>query len=94
MENTESEKVDSKQHPAVGYVSKPFEYNYNFKDVIIYNLGIGASLKDTSGLQYLYEGHEKFGPIPSFAVLAPFAGTFWSNLVQILVQFGYICNLF
>ena len=74
MESKETDQVDSKQHPAVGYVSKPFDYNYNFKDVIIYNLGVGASLKDASGLQYLYEGHEKFCPIPSFAVLPCFAG--------------------
>ena len=38
-------KEEGQQHPAVGFVSKPFEFNYNFKDVIIYNLGIGASVK-------------------------------------------------
>ena len=77
-ESTEAPEKTSdknqKSHPAVGYVSQPFDFDYNFKDVIIYNLGIGASLKDSNGLQYLYEGHDKFAPIPSFAVLAGFAG--------------------
>ena len=65
---------EGQQHPAVGFVSKPFEFNYNFKDVIIYNLGIGASVKNSDGLQHLYEGDDKFGPIPSFAVIPGFAG--------------------
>ena len=70
-----SQKKDSPAtHPAVGYVSKPFDFSYNFKDVIVYNLGVGASIKDSHGLQYLYEGHDKFGPIPSFAVIPQFAG--------------------
>ena len=70
-----SQKKDSPAtHPAVGYVSKPFDFSYNFKDVIVYNLGVGASIKDSHGLQYLYEGHHKFGPIPSFAVIPQFAG--------------------
>ena len=67
-----AETDGAKSHPAVGFVSQPFEFNYNFKDVIIYNLGVGASIKD--GLQYLYEGHDKFSPIPSFAVIPGFAG--------------------
>lgn len=67
-------KTEGQQHPAVGFVSKPFEFNYNFKDVIIYNLGIGASVKNEDGLQHLYEGDDKFGPIPSFAVIPGFAG--------------------
>jgi len=70
----ESANESSKSHPAVGFVSKPFDYNYNFKDVILYNLGIGASTKDDKGLQYLYEGNDPFVPIPSFAVIPGFAG--------------------
>ena len=33
---------------------------------------MGASIQD--GLQYLYEGHDNFCPIPSFAVIPGFAG--------------------
>lgn len=65
---------ENHKHQAVGFVSKPFGFNYNFKDVIMYNLGVGASIKDKHGLQWLYEGHEMFGPIPSYAVIPPFAG--------------------
>ena len=74
MKETEDKVENTKQHPAVGFVSKPFEFTYNFKDVIIYNLGVGASLKNADGLQHLYEGHDKFAPIPSFAVIPGFAG--------------------
>ena len=68
----EAQKESAKGHPAVGFVSQPFEFNYNYKDVIIYNLGVGASIRD--GLKYLYEGHDSFSPIPSFAVIPGFAG--------------------
>ena len=73
LDNSTKDK-DNKKHEAVGFVSKPFGFNYNFKDVITYNLGVGASIKDKHGLQWLYEGHENFGPIPSYAVIPPFAG--------------------
>ena len=74
IDMSDASKKEIQKHEAVGYVSKPFGFNYNFKDVITYNLGVGASIKDKNGLQWLYEGHEKFGPIPSYAVIPPFAG--------------------
>ena len=74
MSDSSSKDKESQKHEAVGFVSKPFVFNYNFKDVITYNLGVGASIKDKHGLQWLYEGHENFGPIPSYAVIPPFAG--------------------
>ena len=74
MSDNSSKDNEGQKHEAVGFVSKPFGFNYNFKDVITYNLGVGASIKDKHGLQWLYEGHENFGPIPSYAVIPPFAG--------------------
>ncbi|KAL5482279.1 hypothetical protein EMCRGX_G022586 [Ephydatia muelleri] len=46
-------------------------YTYTPRDVILYALGVGASLSqtDTSELKFLYEGHEDFSVLPSFAVI-------------------------
>ena len=59
----------------MGFESEPFEYAYEAKDVILYNLGIGASLCQSNGLDLLYEGSEKFGALASFGVIPGFACT-------------------
>ena len=59
----------------MGYESEPFEYAYEAKDVILYNLGIGASLCQSNGLDLLYEGSEKFGALTSFGVIPGFPCT-------------------
>lgn len=41
------------------------EFAYDERDVIIYNLGIGATEKE---LQWVYEGDENFGALPTFGV--------------------------
>ncbi|KAH9994795.1 multifunctional beta-oxidation protein [Russula vinacea] len=41
------------------------EFTYDERDVIIYNLGIGATEKE---LQWVYEGDENFGALPTFGV--------------------------
>lgn len=45
------------------------EYNYNFRDVILYNLGIGISTEDTENLKFLYENHPEFSTFPTYAVI-------------------------
>ena len=52
----------------VGKPQGPFEYRYDWKDTVLYALGIGAKLDE---LDYLYEGR---GPrvYPSFAVIPTF----------------------
>ena len=45
------------------------DFSYTFKDVIQYALGVGVTVKeDYSHLKFLYEGHEDFCVLPSFAV--------------------------
>jgi acyl dehydratase len=53
----------------VGKPTEPFEFNYTWKDTVLYALGIGARAGE---LDYLYEGR---GPkvYPSFAVIPAFA---------------------
>jgi acyl dehydratase len=53
----------------VGKPTAPFEFTYDWKDTVLYALGVGAKVNE---LEYLYEGR---GPrvYPSFAVIPAFA---------------------
>ncbi|KAJ7931456.1 hydroxysteroid dehydrogenase [Mycena leptocephala] len=48
---------------------EPVHYNYTERDVILYNLGVGATEKD---LQWVYEGDDEFSAIPTFGVVPQF----------------------
>ncbi|KAM0426174.1 hypothetical protein ACHAPT_008518 [Fusarium lateritium] len=48
---------------------KPTEYKFEERDVILYNLGVGAKRTD---LKYVFEGDENFQVIPTFGVIPPF----------------------
>ncbi|KAK4142360.1 peroxisomal hydratase-dehydrogenase [Dichotomopilus funicola] len=45
------------------------EFNFTERDVMLYNLGIGAKRND---LRYVFEGNEEFQAIPTFGVIPPF----------------------
>jgi hypothetical protein len=47
----------------------PVEFIYTERDVILYNLGIGATEKE---LQWTYEGHDEFAALPTFGVIPQF----------------------
>ncbi|WFD32698.1 hypothetical protein MSPP1_003748 [Malassezia sp. CBS 17886] len=47
----------------------PTDYTYGDRDVILYNLGIGATEKD---LDLVYEQNEDFQPVPTFGVVPQF----------------------
>lgn len=49
--------------------SEPVDYNYTERDIILYNLGIGATEKE---LQWTYEGHDSFSALPTFGVIPQF----------------------
>jgi len=48
------------------------DYSYTERDVILYNLGIGATERD---LQWTYEGHDQFAALPTFGVIPQFQAT-------------------
>ncbi|KAI0768061.1 multifunctional beta-oxidation protein [Trametes elegans] len=50
-------------------VSEPVEYSYTERDVILYNLGVGATEQE---LQWTYENHEDFAALPTFGVIPQF----------------------
>ncbi|BDC36598.1 MAG: hypothetical protein EF806_01490 [Candidatus Methanoliparum thermophilum] len=70
---------------ALGRESEPIEYEYTWKDVVLYALGIGAGNED---LNFVYETDLKV--YPTFAVIPPFPAMAWCfgeadlNLVMLL----------
>ena len=61
---------------AKGMPARGTEYSYDDKDVILYNLGLGARRSD---LHLVYENSESFQALPTFGVIPPFgAESPWS----------------
>lgn len=54
----------AKQH-----TEPPSIYNYTERDVILYNLGVGATEKE---LQWTFEGDDEFSVLPTFGVIPQF----------------------
>ncbi|EJD06396.1 multifunctional beta-oxidation protein [Fomitiporia mediterranea MF3/22] len=48
---------------------EPYEFNYTERDVILYNLGIGA---EATELQWVFENHDSFSALPTFGVVPQF----------------------
>ncbi|PPQ99137.1 hypothetical protein CVT24_009327 [Panaeolus cyanescens] len=51
-------------------ITDPVPYSYVERDVILYNLGIGATAKE---LQWTFEGDDEFSALPTFGVIPQFA---------------------
>ncbi|KAL1865426.1 hypothetical protein VTK73DRAFT_5240 [Phialemonium thermophilum] len=64
---------------------KATEFKYGERDVILYNLGIGAKRTD---LRYVYEGHDDFQVIPTFGVIPPFDAELPYNMEDIVPNFS------
>ena len=62
------------ESPAAGQVTVQFQYD--FKNVILYALSLGYSTSDNKNLKFLYENHEDFCVVPSFGVIPAFANLF------------------
>ncbi|KAK2580881.1 hypothetical protein KPH14_005952 [Odynerus spinipes] len=56
--------------------------DYNHRDVILYALGVGASIQDPSDFRYLYENHENFAVLPTFYVLFGPNGCMSTSILQ------------
>jgi multifunctional beta-oxidation protein len=65
----DSELVAKAKQTAV----QSLDYKYTEKDVILYNLGIGATEKE---LQWTFEGDNDFAALPTFGVIPQFASMF------------------
>ena len=53
-------------------VEEPLEYNYTERDVILYNLGVGATEQE---LQWTFESDDEFAALPTFGVIPQFAAS-------------------
>ena len=51
---------------------EPSEFTYTEKDLILYNLGIGATEKE---LQWVFESDDNFQAIPTFGVIPQFSAS-------------------
>lgn len=60
----------------VGKVIKCPPFTYTHRDIILYAMGVGVTVsrQDMSDLKFLYEGHEDFSVLPSYAVIPAMTG--------------------
>nr|XP_022912916.1 peroxisomal multifunctional enzyme type 2-like isoform X1 [Onthophagus taurus] len=55
-------------------------FTYEEKDLILYALGVGASVTTEEELKFLYENHESFGPLPGYFVCPALTALYMSRL--------------
>lgn len=65
--------------------SQGSEFTYDHRDVILYNLGVGAK---RSELPLVYEGSDSFQVLPTFGVIPPFGAEAPWNMDEILPNFN------
>ncbi|KAF2455188.1 peroxisomal multifunctional enzyme type 2 [Lineolata rhizophorae] len=61
------------------------EFKYDDRDVILYNLGLGAKRTD---LPLIYENDENFSVLPSFGVIAPFNASAPFSMADLVPNFS------
>ncbi|KAJ3787008.1 hydroxysteroid dehydrogenase [Lentinula aff. detonsa] len=75
MTDSTSPFADFQDSPIVAQAKKEVvvnQYSYTERDVILYNLGIGAT---ETQLQWTYEGDEDFSALPTFGVIPQFSAS-------------------
>nr|CAD7396471.1 unnamed protein product [Timema poppensis] len=55
--------------------------SYDKRDIILYSLGVGASLDNPEDLKYLYEGHEAFSALPTFLIIPAITTLLGANII-------------
>lgn len=70
---------------AKGMKAEGSKFSYDDKDVILYNLGIGAKRTE---LPLIYEGSDSFQVLPTFGVIPPFGAEAPWNMDDILPNFN------
>ncbi|XP_018054878.1 PREDICTED: peroxisomal multifunctional enzyme type 2-like isoform X3 [Atta colombica] len=63
--------------------------DYNFRDIILYALGVGATVQEPNDIRYLYENADEFSVLPTFFVLYGPMGCMNSSIVQDAVPFTF-----
>lgn len=70
-------------------VEEPLEYSYTERDVILYNLGVGATEQE---LQWTFEGDDEFVALPTFGVIPQFAASGGISL-DWLPNYNPVCDM-
>ncbi|KAF8322525.1 peroxisomal hydratase-dehydrogenase-epimerase [Clavulina sp. PMI_390] len=86
-EDSDSPYADPEDSEAVAQAKKNTEtgeYSYTERDVILYNLGVGATEQE---LHWVFENDDNFGALPSFGVVPQF-GTSSSLALDFLPNFN------
>ena len=71
-------------------LESPLEFAYTDRDVILYNLGIGATEQE---LQWTYENHEDFAALPTFGVIPQFHASAGLSF-DFLPNFNPVCGTY
>jgi len=70
----------------------PLVYDYTDKDIMLYNLGIGAANNE---LKWIYEGNPEFEAIPTFGICPPFKLQLMVEYDEFIKNFSFVrCCLF
>ena len=84
QENRANRKYLTKIQEAMQMKSTPSTYSYDDRDVILYNLGIGAKRTD---LSLVFEGADNFEALPTFGVVPTYFAQAPYQLKNILPNF-------
>ena len=92
--DSESPYVDPEDSEVVAEAKKepqePVEFSFTERDVILYNLGIGATEQE---LQWTYENHEDFAALPTFGVIPQFQASAGLSF-DFLPNFNPVCGTY
>lgn len=70
----------------------PYKYTVGCNDLILYALGVGASVANPEELRFLYENHEDFNALPSFYVQPGVNALFESEIIKTAVP-GHVLTI-
>ncbi|KAK4883830.1 hypothetical protein RN001_000101 [Aquatica leii] len=57
-------------------------FTFASKDLILYALGVGASVHEPAELKFLYENHEDFAPLPTYYIIPGLLSTMLSGIAE------------
>ncbi|XP_071638603.1 peroxisomal multifunctional enzyme type 2 isoform X1 [Temnothorax longispinosus] len=63
---------------------------YNNRDIILYALGVGATVQEPTDIRYLYENADEFAVLPTFYVLFGPVGCMNSSILQDALPFTQV----
>lgn len=81
-----AKKSEVSTEPSSSNGDKQGSYRYNYKDCILYNIGVGATSKE---LKYVYENDPEFQVLPTFAVIPSMNTIQHLNMDDLVDEFNF-----